>query len=288
MSKREEEDESSSSDEEGGPTSTTDTKDKYSITPEEQKKQKLRDRKKNKRKRKRQQQGIKRAQEQGEKGEGEEEVKEHPLTVAETVRALKEEADAVAQVEPPKKRVYGVQIDPADVPRGNNLGYDPVMDKFARSTEGEQNAQEMVLSEPKKQHRGMRCSRCFALLCRDDDFEYINGQLHVTGEALKATWDGLIIKGGMVYCQKMHLVGYRKHVTFTNQSKSAVVLKVEKTTFTENYVNNPAFANTEKIRNRLQFQERGNEGMWRQLSLPPEGYRPKELAPADRYHDPVQ
>jgi hypothetical protein len=109
------------------------------------------------------------------------------------------------------------------------------MDKFARSTEGEQSAQEMVsrpslslspplslpysspslvyyihcsaatslillqvLNETKKQHRGLRCSRCFALLCRDDDFEYTNGQLHVTGEALKASWDGLIMKGGMV------------------------------------------------------------------------------------------
>lgn len=126
-----------------------------------------------------------------------------------------------------------------------------------------------VLTETKKQHRGLRCSRCFSLLCRDDDFEYMNGQLNVTGEALKSSWDGLIMRGGMVcffliilqlylsyspfvsfrfsvlfvdllsqvYCQKMHLVGYKKHVTFTNKSKSVVALKVEKTTFTENYTN---------------------------------------------------
>ena len=207
--------EESSSDEEGGPaTSTITTKDKYSLTPEEQKKQKLRDRKKNKRKRKRQQQGIKRVNDQKEAGGDEEEaeeVKEHPLTVSDTVRALKEERDAVAQVGggevdgPPKKRVYGVQIDLSTVERSmssflpshlslhshaasrnitqhhaaprsttqhhaaprsttqhhaslhattqpprtyncaeSNLGYDPVMDKFSRSTEGEQSAQEMV------------------------------------------------------------------------------------------------------------------------------------------------
>jgi hypothetical protein len=55
-----------------------------------------------------------------------------------------------------------------------------------------------------------------------------------------------------------------------------------------NHYNSPTFANTDKVRNRLQFQERGNEGMWRKLSLPPEAHIPKEFAPADRYHDPVQ
>jgi len=286
--KEKEKEEEDSSSEEDVPATTT-PKDKYALTPEEQKKQKLRDKKKNKRKRKRQQLGVKRTNEQKDEEEDkdEDEVKEHPLTVSDTVRALQEERDAVAQVEPPKKKVYGVQIDISTLERGSSLGYDPVMDKFSRSTEGEQSAQEMVLNETKKQHRGMRCSKCFALLCRDDDFEFINGQLHVTGGALKASWDGLIMKGGMVYCQKMHLVGYKKHVTFTNQSKSAVVLKVEKTTFTQNYVNNPAFEGTDKVKNRLQFQERGNEGLWRQLSLPPKDFIPTEFAPADRYHGPT-
>jgi hypothetical protein len=116
---QDEERESSSDEEEEKPTATP--KDKYALTPEEQKKQKLRDRKKNKRKRKRQQEGIKRVNERKENeetGEQEEEVKDHPLTVSETVRALKEERDAVAQVEPPKKRVYGVQIDISTIERG--------------------------------------------------------------------------------------------------------------------------------------------------------------------------
>lgn len=270
------------------PPTSTNTKPPTSsstFTPEEAKKQKERDRKKSKRKKKRTQLAISRkdGDEEDEDEDGEETKVDHPLTVSETLKVLKEEG-----AEPPKKRVYGVQIDKADIPKPGELEHTPAMEKFARSVDDEKNIPEMVLVEPAKQHRGLRCSRCFALLCRDDDFEYMNGQLNVTGEALKPSWDGLIIKGGMVYCQKMHLVGYRKHVTFTNLSRNAVILKVEKTTFTDNYVKNPAFAGSEKIRNRLQFQERGgNDGMWRQLSLPPEAMRPKELAPADRYHDQI-
>jgi hypothetical protein len=54
----------------------------------------------------------------------------------------------------------------------------------------------------KRQHYGLRCRKCFALLCRDDDFEYKNGQLWVNPVVLHNGWEGLIVKGDRVRLQK--------------------------------------------------------------------------------------
>ena len=91
---------------------------------------------------------------------------------------------------------------------------------------------------PKKQHTGLRCKKCFALLARDTDFEYRNGSLFINPELHKdKTWQGLVIQKGNVYCQNMHIVGYREESSWTNTRLLLTVLKTNKTTFIENFVN---------------------------------------------------
>lgn len=76
--------------------------------------------------------------------------------------------------------------------------YDPVMSNFTRGEEEDAaNADEP--EKPKKQHKGLRCIKCFALLCRDDDFDYINGKLWINSKLFKqGAWDGLTTRGSWV------------------------------------------------------------------------------------------
>jgi len=270
------------------------------LTPEERKKWKQKAKKQKQRKRKREQKQDEDIENKEQKTDNniEEEQEENsdeqsgmhttPLSLAETVKMIQENA-SVYGVPTEKKRVYGVNLDPSEYPKPDEEAkpaWDPIMARFARSTEkeGSQDTDNNTTTEkPIKQHRGLRCNRCFALLCRDDDFEYINGQLWVDHLITKKGWDGLVFRGSWVYCQKMHVVGSKKSATWTNKSKTVIVIKVEKTTFTENFLHNPEFSGSDKIRNRMQTAERGNEGMWRKLSLPADQYLPQP-APTDRYH----
>jgi len=265
-----------------------------SITPEERKRLKQKQKKKNQRKRKRQEatggeidhkdnNGTKDTQIEEEDDDDDEDDNEPSasMTVSDALKFLKDSG-----VEPPKKRVFGVAIDPSEYPKHEDVQtYDPVTNNFTRASTEKPEIEDEEAAKPKKQHKGLRCIKCFALLCRDADFEYVNGQLWVNSDELrKQGWQGLETRGSWVYCQNMHVVGSKKATTWTNKSKITVVLKVEKTTFMENFVNNPKFVGSDKIINKMQTVEKTNDGMWRQLSLPDKKYIPQTPAPADRYH----
>jgi hypothetical protein len=136
-----------------------------------------------------------------------------------------------------------------------------------------------------RQHYGLRCRKCFALLCRDDDFDYKNGQLWINPKIVHSGWEGLIIKGDRVFCQNMHAVGVKRATTWTNLTKYVPVLKVEKTTFIENFVHNPDFANSDKVKNKI-FYASSDAGDRLKLSLLPEEYLPQidDDIISDRYH----
>jgi hypothetical protein len=273
----EEEDDSSSAEEHDN--AKDNTVDKIA---EERKKQKLRERKKLKRKRRRQREAIqKKAQENEENDKstnGEQDDNE-----GETPNEHNDKADAQATEEgPPKKKVYGVCLDPEDYPHHDEIptNYDPTPLRFRRSDEPEQEE----APQPTKQHRGLRCKKCFSLLCRDLDFEYRNGQIWVDSDLVKKIgWGGLIVQGTRVYCEKMHIVGAKRAATWTNKTKYMLVIKVDHTTFIENFLKNPDFAGSELIKNRLNFSEPSNDGMWIKLSLPNRKFVP-EPRPTDRYH----
>jgi len=218
------------------------------------------------------------------------------MTIADTLKMIKENVPAyeipkedkveVGDKQEEKKRVYGVCLDPSEYPKPDQEEkptWDPILSRFAKSSEQVPSNEDQSTSEkPKKQHRGLRCIKCFSLLVRDEDFDYINGLLWVDNAIVKG-WDGLQFRGSWVYCQKMHVVGTKKSATWTNKTKPMIVIKTEKTTFSQNFLHNPEFLGSEKIRNKMQMSERGNEGMWRQLSLPPQQFLPAP-APIDRYH----
>ncbi len=55
-------------------------------------------------------------------------------------------------------------------------------------------------SKPKRQHRGLRCNRCFQLLVRDKDFEYLNGRLYIDKQLLRdKSWEGILVQKGKVH-----------------------------------------------------------------------------------------
>jgi len=87
----------------------------------------------------------------------------------------------------------------------------------------------------------LRCKKCLALLARDCDFEYKNGQLCVTPEIFKSGWEGIVMKGNTVYCQNIHPIGHKRSTTWTDQTIFVPVLTVTKTTFKENFLDNPDF-----------------------------------------------
>jgi hypothetical protein len=89
-----------------------------------------------------------------------------------------------------------------------------------------------VLEQPatKKAHRGLRCKKCFHLLCRDEDFRYHNNELWVASSVVKdKQWDGLLLRHGKVFCQKMHKVGSIQRTTRANNSVYIPVLNVSDT-----------------------------------------------------------
>mmetsp|Transcript_12403 Transcript_12403/g.17166 ORF Transcript_12403/g.17166 Transcript_12403/m.17166 type:complete len:202 (-) Transcript_12403:42-647(-) len=102
------------------------------------------------------------------------------------------------------------------------------------------------------QHFGLRCKKCFMLLVpSDEDFDYVNGELKLNPKISgDKSWAGLVYQSGLVYCQKMHLVGKTIRSTFTNKFREIVVLKPEKTTFTENFVKNPFYKDSPIIQNK--------------------------------------
>jgi len=103
----------------------------------------------------------------------------------------------------------------------------------------------------KRQHRGLRCPKCLALLVRDQDFDYKNGELWVDPTILSKGWEGIKMKGSTIYCQNMHSVGTKRFTTWTNESRFVPVLKVSKTTFKENFLDNPEFKDSSLIVNKL-------------------------------------
>lgn len=91
-------------------------------------------------------------------------------------------------------------------------------------------------NEPKKQHSGLRCKKCFCLLIQDDKFEYKNGKLCVHPKDIDRNWQGLVTQGNRVYCQNMHIVGTKEASTWTNKTISVLTLKIDHTTFVENFL----------------------------------------------------
>lgn len=86
---------------------------------------------------------------------------------------------------------------------------------FVRASDEKSKTEDEEEAKPKKQHKGwylalllllnsclgLRCIKCFALLCRDNDFEYVNGKLWVNNDELrKSGWQGLETRGSWVCC----------------------------------------------------------------------------------------
>jgi len=83
----------------------------------------------------------------------------------------------------------------------------------------------------------------------------------------------------------MHGLGLMENSSFANKTIYIPMLKLDKTTFTENFVNNPKFANTDKVKNKLKFAEHQPGDILR-LSLLNAKYLPElddNMIP-DRYH----
>lgn len=94
------------------------------------------------------------------------------------------------------------------------------------------------------------------MLVRDEDFEYKNGRLWLSRRVLKDhSWQGIISRGDRIYCQNMHIVGRKEPTTWTNQTVLLPVLKVDKTTFVENFLHNSAFFNSPIIVNKPLFSQ---------------------------------
>jgi len=179
------------------------------------------------------------------------------------------------------KKVYGAWIGNVgvhEVPKEN-----PTFNQYLNLNPLE--PLEIAQKKKNRQHRGLRCKKCFYLLVRDEDFEYKNGQLWVKDTLKKIRWEGLKFKGNNVFCQNMHPVGVLKHSTWTNMTKYVPILKVDKTTFIENFINNPKYVDSPLIVNKLVKQETSGED-WLKLNLLEEKYLPKvdENLETDRYH----
>lgn len=83
--------------------------------------------------------------------------------------------------------------------------YDSVTSNFVRAEDKAE--EEVEPAKPKKQHKGLRCIKCWVLLCRDNDFDYVNGQLWIkTDELRKSKWEGLQTRGSWV-CVFLSLFG---------------------------------------------------------------------------------
>jgi len=55
----------------------------------------------------------------------------------------------------------------------------------------------------------------------------------------------------------MHILGYKEAATFANKTTYVTVLKTDKTTFVENFLKNPSFANKTLTTNQVKFRESG-------------------------------
>eukprot|EP00002_Diphylleia_rotans_P037347 TRINITY_DN8338_c0_g1_i1.p1 TRINITY_DN8338_c0_g1~~TRINITY_DN8338_c0_g1_i1.p1 ORF type:complete len:197 (+),score=45.78 TRINITY_DN8338_c0_g1_i1:33-623(+) len=131
-----------------------------------------------------------------------------------------------------EKKIYGVQLPPnGKLPR--------ICVKQYREGDELDEAGKVVHLAP-RHHHGLRCLKCFSFLARDEDFDYTNGQLWVhppTRHDRPNPQRFLVRQGGRVYCENMHAVGNVQETTWANQTRFVFVIKVEKTTFMENYVN---------------------------------------------------
>jgi hypothetical protein len=167
----------------------------------------------------------------------------------------------------------------------------------------------------KRQHFGLRCPKCFALLARDEDFEYRNGRLLIKPHVIREReWKGLVIEKSKVYCMNMHQVGnmvsrnsiegltlFQQPTTHANKTTFLASLWIEKTTFVENFLKNPKYANSDLIKNKWRANELHTPGTsyyhctktisnnsleesdeWRKVREV-EGWEPSGVA--DRYHN---
>lgn len=159
---------------------------------------------------------------------------------------------------------------------------------FKRMGEKETSIEKSI--PPKKQHSGLRCKKCFVLLARDTDFEFRNGKLYIKPGVLKdKTWEGMIVEKGKVFCQNMHNVGFMEPTTWTNKTIYLPTLKTEHTTFIENFVNNPKYADSDIIKNKGLFAseidftlEDPASDPWYKLKMLDGWTKEKQIS--DRYH----
>ncbi|XP_062517253.1 uncharacterized protein LOC134192531 [Corticium candelabrum] len=139
-----------------------------------------------------------------------------------------EEINETVGMSASKKAIYTVAAPPQ--------GWEASEHVQSGSHAADVTVESQIFSESKKQHNGLRCKKCFYLLCKDKDFRYHNDELWVASSVLNdKQWNGLLLKYGKVFCQKMHKVGSMQRTTHANNSILVPVLTVDKTTFRENF-----------------------------------------------------
>lgn len=97
-----------------------------------------------------------------------------------------------------------------------------------------------IINEQKepKQHHGLRCSKCFLLLAKDEDFKHYSNHIWIDPRVLqKRGLYNLKVKNDVVYCKNMHNIGRLEFSSFVNERIPIYRIKIPKTTFVENYVN---------------------------------------------------
>ncbi|KAK9761278.1 hypothetical protein K7432_013942 [Basidiobolus ranarum] len=100
-----------------------------------------------------------------------------------------------------------------------------------------ESSQDVDFDQTKRVHSGLRCCRCFELLVRDSDFECHNNTLVVRPNKLPDNWKGIQRRGDRVFCQNMHNIGSIQRTTWANFSVNIYHLKIDKTTYKENFLN---------------------------------------------------
>ncbi|KAK8809741.1 hypothetical protein WA158_000684 [Blastocystis sp. Blastoise] len=132
----------------------------------------------------------------------------------------------------------------------DNPVFEKIMNQyFDKEEEVKKNDEEII---QKKQHEGLRCTKCFLLLCPENDFLYGNGSIWTDPSVLnKHHFDNIYHKGRSVYCKNIHCIGRVEMSTYANKPHMLYRLFMEKTTFKDNYLNNPKYKGTKTIENRI-------------------------------------
>eukprot|EP00743_Colponemidia_sp_Colp-15_P012880 GILK01014794.1.p1 GENE.GILK01014794.1~~GILK01014794.1.p1 ORF type:complete len:242 (+),score=35.58 GILK01014794.1:18-743(+) len=139
-----------------------------------------------------------------------------------------------------EKRILGpIRPSEAQLAAASRLVVPPLDEEFEEEADGQ---------EEKPCQVGLRCAKCFVRLVREHEFEYGNGQLWFSPKAPR--W-GFLLQHGKVYCKNMHSIG--SVVPVSGSQDYVPCVRMEKTTFQANFINNPLYVNSEKIINKVRF-----------------------------------